>query len=73
MTVGGTGDVLSGVVSGFMAMGAHSFQASVAGAFVNGAAGDATFQEKGYHLMPIDLIEKIPKVIEDSLKDRMRA
>ena len=73
MTVGGTGDVLSGVAAGFMAMGSKPFQAAVAGAFVNGAAGDAAFLEKGYHLEPMDLIRGIPKVIEDSLAGRLRA
>ncbi|MFB0558621.1 MAG: NAD(P)H-hydrate dehydratase, partial [Candidatus Bathyarchaeia archaeon] len=71
MTVGGTGDVLSGVAAGFMAMGASPLQAAVAGAFVNGAAGDAAYKEKGYHLEPMDLIRKIPGVIEDSLAGRM--
>ena len=40
MTVGGTGDVLSGVVGGLLAMGTDPFNAAVAGAFINGAAGD---------------------------------
>lgn len=71
MTVGGTGDVLSGVVVGFMAMGASPYQAAVAGAFVNGTAGDVGYREKGYHLEPMDLIKKIPGVIEDSLAGRM--
>jgi NAD(P)H-hydrate epimerase len=68
MTVGGTGDVLTGVTAGFMAMGATPFQSAVAGAFVNGAAGDRVYEEKGYHLLPEDLIEKIPLVIEDALR-----
>ncbi len=73
MTVGGTGDVLSGVAAGFMAMGCSPFEAAVAGAFVNGAAGDAAYREKGYHLEPSDLIKKIPSVIEDCLAGKMRA
>lgn len=73
MTVGGTGDVLSGVASAFMAMGSPPFQAAVAGAFVNGAAGDAAVLEKGYHLEPLDLIRRIPQVIEDALAGRLKA
>lgn len=72
MTVGGTGDVLSGVVAGYMSMGVPPFEASVAGAFVNGAAGDAAYAEKGYHLEPMDLIRKMPAVIEEALAGGMR-
>jgi hydroxyethylthiazole kinase-like uncharacterized protein yjeF len=73
MTVGGTGDVLSGVVAGFMAMGTNPLEAAVAGAFINGAAGDIVFKEKGYHLEPYDLIKKIPGAIEDALARKMKA
>jgi len=73
MTVGGTGDVLSGVTAGLMAMGSPPFEAAVAGAFVNGAAGDAAYEEKGYHLVPTDLVDRIPHVVEDALAGLMRA
>ena len=73
MTVGGTGDVLSGVAAGFMAAGCQPFEAAVAGAFVNGAAGDAALLEKGYHLEPLDLVRRIPKVMEDALAGRLRS
>jgi len=73
MTVGGTGDVLSGVTAGFIAMGAPPFEAAAAGAFVNGAAGDAAYEEKGYHIVPTDLVERIPRIIEDALAGLMRA
>ena len=72
MTVGGTGDVLSGVVAGYMAMGVSPFEAAAAGAFINGAAGDTVYAEKGYHMLPSDLIDKIPWVIEESILGRMR-
>ncbi len=67
MTVGGTGDVLSGVVGGLLAMGADSFRAAVAGAFINGAAGDFVAAEKGYHMIPTDLLEYIPHVMDDPM------
>ena len=67
MTVGGTGDVLSGVVGAFLAQGANTFEAAVAGAFINGAAGDFVQGEKGYHMIPTDLIEWIPRVIDDPM------
>jgi NAD(P)H-hydrate epimerase len=67
MTVGGTGDVLSGIVGAFLAQGADPFEAAVAGAFVNGAAGDFAFAEKGYHIMASDLLQWIPKVLDDPM------
>ncbi len=67
MTVGGTGDVLSGIVAAFMVHGNPSFESSVAGAFVNGATGDFAAQERGFHLVPTDLIDWIPEVIDDPM------
>jgi len=67
MTVGGTGDILSGVVGAFLAQGADPFEAAVAGAFINGAAGDFVQSEKGYQMVPMDIIEWIPRVIRDPM------
>jgi hydroxyethylthiazole kinase-like uncharacterized protein yjeF len=67
MTVGGTGDVLSGVVGALLAQKTDPFEAAVAGAFVNGAAGDFVANEKGYHLVASDLLEWIPRVFEDPM------
>ena len=67
MTVGGTGDVLSGVVGGLLAMGTDAFSAAVAGAFINGAAGDFVASKKGYHMIPTDLLEYIPYVMDDPM------
>lgn len=67
MTVGGTGDVLSGVVGALLAQKTDPFEAAVAGAFVNGAAGDFVFREKGYHMVAGDLIDWIPKVFDDPM------
>ena len=67
MTVGGTGDVLSGVVGGLMANGVPPFKAASAGAFVNGAAGDFVARDKGFHMVASDLLEWIPKVLDDPM------
>ena len=72
MTVGGTGDVLSGIVAAYMAQGVNPFEAAVAGAFINGYAGDLAYGEKGYHISPLDLIDRIPRVIEEALAGRLR-
>jgi NAD(P)H-hydrate epimerase len=67
MTVGGTGDVLSGVVGGLLAQKVDAFEAAVAGAFVNGAAGDFVANEIGFHMVATDVIEWIPRVLEDPM------
>ncbi len=67
MTVGGTGDVLSGIVGTFLAQGADPFEAAVAGAFINGAAGDFVREKKGFHMVPTDILKWIPRVMEDPM------
>ncbi len=67
MTVGGTGDLLSGIAGAFLAQQTDPFEAAVAGAFVNGAAGDFVFEEKGYHMVATDLIHWIPHVLKDPM------
>lgn len=70
MTVGGTGDVLSGIVAGLMAQGVEAFRAAVAGAFINGAAGDLAEEKLGDHLTPTDLLEYIPTLLNDPMCHR---
>lgn len=66
MTVGGTGDVLAGIAGAFLAQGIDPFKSAVAAAFINGVAGDTAYSEKGYHIVSTDLIEKIPKAIDEA-------
>jgi hydroxyethylthiazole kinase-like uncharacterized protein yjeF len=67
MTVGGTGDVLTGVVGAFLAQGINAFEAAVAGAFVNGAAGDLACSQFGYHLVATDLLDFLPQILNDPM------
>ncbi len=64
MSVGGTGDVLSGIVGGLLAKNVSSFNAARMGAFINGFAGDLAFEEKSYSLLAADVIKKIPEVFK---------
>nr|MDO8044460.1 NAD(P)H-hydrate dehydratase [Candidatus Baldrarchaeota archaeon] len=64
MTVGGTGDVLSGLVATLLAWKNEPFTAASVAAFINGVAGDLTAQEKGYHIVATDLVDKIPEVFK---------
>jgi hydroxyethylthiazole kinase-like uncharacterized protein yjeF len=67
MTVGGTGDVLSGIAGAMLAQKVEPFEAAVAAAFVNGAAGDFVAQRMGYHMMATDLLDWIPQVLSDPM------
>ncbi len=67
MTVGGTGDVLSGIVGALLAQKKDAFEAAVAGTFVNGAAGDFVVDEIGYHMVASDLFDWIPKILKDPM------
>lgn len=68
MTVGGTGDVLTGVAGAYLAMGVPAFEAACAAAYVNGAAGDSVAAEKGHHLLPEDVAAEVPYAIEECLR-----
>ncbi len=63
MTVGGTGDVLTGVCGGLLARGIPPFKAACTSAYITGRAGDLAAKEKGEGLLATDVIEKIPEVI----------
>jgi NAD(P)H-hydrate epimerase len=63
MTVGGTGDVLSGLVAGLMAQGMRPFDAAVYGAYANGLAGERAFRRFGLHITATDVVAEIPGVM----------
>ncbi len=62
MTVGGTGDVLAGLVGGLIAQGHDAFEAACLGTYINGVAGDSAASEYGYNFLASDLLRFIPKV-----------
>jgi NAD(P)H-hydrate epimerase len=61
MATGGTGDVLTGMIAGFLSQGMKPVQASILGVYTHGLAGDIAASEKGEHpLIATDIIDKIP-------------
>ncbi|MEM3033074.1 MAG: NAD(P)H-hydrate dehydratase [Nitrososphaerota archaeon] len=64
MTVGGTGDVLTGLVAGLMAKRIRGFEAAAAAAYINGLCGELAAKILGLHILPTDLIDKIPQVMK---------
>jgi NAD(P)H-hydrate epimerase len=60
MTVGGTGDVLTGIAAAFLSRGKGAFHAAAAAAFVSGIAGELAVQNLGERILATDCIEQIP-------------
>jgi ADP-dependent NAD(P)H-hydrate dehydratase len=63
MTVGGTGDVLTGVTSGLAAKGLGRFEAACCAAYINGLAGAEAAKELGLHILASDVVRCIPKAM----------
>ena len=64
MTVGGCGDVLSGVVAGLLTKMQDTFSASIAGVYLCGIAGSLAHQRVGLHMVATDLIEELPNAMK---------
>lgn len=65
MAKGGSGDVLTGVLTSFLAQGYPSLPAAQLGVFLHGFAGDLAAYEKGINSMiPSDLIEFLPEAFK---------
>jgi len=65
MATGGAGDVLTGMIGGFLAQGRPAAEAARLGVYLHGLAGDIAAREKGETSMIAgDVIEKIPEAIK---------
>jgi len=60
MNVGGTGDVLAGLVAALYSRTKSSFDASALAVYFNGMAATFAAEKVGLHMMATDLIESIP-------------
>lgn len=63
MTVGGTGDVLAGLVAALYTKLDSAFDASALAVYFNGLAANIALQQVGLHMVATDLIEFLPKVM----------
>jgi len=64
MASGGTGDVLTGIISGFIAQGLDAKKSAILGVYVHGLAGDLASIDNGETgMITDDLIEQLPKAI----------
>jgi len=64
MTVGGTGDVLSGLVAGLLSKNRNSLESAAAASYICGLAGHEVQEKLGLHITSMDLINSIPHVMK---------
>ena len=66
MAKGGSGDVLTGLLTGLLAQGMEPFAACCCAVWLHGRAGDLAAEEKGHRGMtPADMIEKLPYALKE--------
>ena len=65
MAVGGSGDVLAGIIVSLLGQGIAPLEAAAAGAWLHGAAGDLCAEELGqYGMLPTDMLQKLPRLLK---------
>ena len=67
MAKGGSGDVLTGLIAGFLAQGIKPCNAGVAGVYFHSAAGAKAACELGKrYMLPTDVIDRLAKIFEET-------
>ena len=65
MAVGGSGDLLAGIIAGLLGQGLEPLEAAACGAFVHGLAGDVCAGELGqYGMLPTDMLHVLPRLLK---------
>lgn len=65
MAVGGSGDVLSGMIAGLLGQGIEPLQAAACAVWLHGAAGDLAAEKLGqYAMLPSDLLAQLPRLLK---------
>lgn len=64
MTVGGTGDVLSGLVAGMLSKNRNPLESAVTATYINGLAGKSSQKKLGLHMTSMDLLAELPFVMK---------
>ena len=65
MAVGGSGDVLAGMIVSLLGQGIQPLEAAACGAWLHGAAGDICAKEMGqYSMLPTDMLEALPRLLK---------
>jgi len=65
LATAGSGDILAGIIGGFLSSGIDPFTAAAAGVYVHLLSGEAT---EGYSVSAVDIIAKISKSTQEVMK-----
>lgn len=72
MTVGGTGDVLAGIVGAVYAYTGDPYMSASIAAYLNGLAGDYLLRVLGENPLPTKIVNVLPRVINEVLEVHLR-
>ena len=65
MAVGGSGDVLAGIIVSLFGQGLEPLEAAAAGVWLHGAAGDRCASQLGqYGMLPTDMLQELPRLMK---------
>ncbi len=65
MAVGGSGDVLAGMIVSLLGQHIPPLEAAALGAWLHGSAGDLCADELGqYGMLPTDMLQKLPRLLK---------
>ena len=65
MAVGGSGDILAGILVSLLGQGIAPLKAAACAAWIHGAAGDLCAEEIGqYGMLPTDMLVRIPRLMK---------
>ena len=65
MAVGGSGDVLAGIITALLGQGLAPLEAAACGAWLHGAAGDLCAKALGqYGMLPTDMLNTLPRLLK---------
>ncbi len=65
MAVGGSGDVLAGIITALLGQKIPPLEAAACGAWLHGAAGDICSNEIGqYGMLPTDMVQVLPRLLK---------
>lgn len=64
LATAGSGDVLTGIITGFLAQGVDPLEAAYSGVYIHGLLGDMLLEEKGYFgFLAGEIAQRIPEAL----------